>query len=291
MPLARIGDLNGPPEEVAFRIEQAKGLSALYDEFVAFDQDDSHERAPGIHASELYPCLRKVVYSCMGTPKKNNVSKFWKQRFKVGSAIHSMLQKDFHKMAKQEVIGQAKTFASYIAEKTGCRMEFEDEAPVSPKYQAIAAHYNLHSSCDGIFSFFDLVTDECVLRVGLEAKSKSAPEYEKLKIPESQHLRQGHIYMAALDVPLIWFFYMNKSNQNNTDSKAPWLVVWQPEIWAEVEERCRRVLTLAANNDLPPREETVVCQFCPWSYTCQPPSLRDDTRQERRPVTLRGPNR
>lgn len=290
MPLARIGDLNGPPDEVAFRIEQAKKLSDLYDEFIAFDQEDSHERPPGIHASELYPCLRKAVYSCMGTPKRNNVSKFWKQRFKVGSAIHEMLQKDFHKMAKQEAVGAAKTFAAHVAEKMGCRLEFQDEVPVSPKHQAIAAHYQLYSHCDGVFSFFDLETDECVLRIGLEIKSKSADEYAKLKIPESQHVRQGHIYMASLDLPLMWFVYMNKSNQNNTDSKAPWLMVWQPEIWAEVEQRCRRILTLAENNDLPPREETVICQFCPWAYTCQPPSIHNDSFQHRRPAVLRGPS-
>jgi hypothetical protein len=260
----------------------------MYDEFIAFDQADSHERAPGIHASELYPCLRKVVYSLMNVPKKNNVSKFWKQRFKVGSAIHDMLQRDFHKMAKQQVIGQAKTFAEHIAEKMNCRMAFESEAPVSPKFQAIAAHYNIHSSCDGIFSFFDLDTDELVLRIGLEIKSKSAPEYEKLKVPEEQHIRQGHIYMACLDVPLIWFFYMNKSNQNNTNSQAPWLMVWQPKIWVEVENRCIDATAHAARNQLPPRTETVICQFCPWAYTCEPASVRDDSpRQLRR--GLRGP--
>jgi hypothetical protein len=289
MPLARIEDLNGPPDEVAFRIEQAKKLSDLYDEFIAFDQDDVHERPPGIHASELYPCIRKAVYSCMGTPKKNKVSKFWKQRFKVGQAIHTMLQRDFHTMAKQDAVDAAKTFASIVAERMRCRMEFEDEVPVSPKHQAIAAYYSLYSHCDGIFSFFDLETDERVLRIGLEAKSKSMPEYEKLKVPEHQHIRQGHIYMATLDLPLMWFMYMNKSNQNNTNSKAPWLMVWQPEIWAEVEERCRRILTLAGNRDLPPREESVICQFCPWSYTCQPPSLRDDTTKQRIHV-LRGPS-
>jgi hypothetical protein len=288
MALARIADLNGPPEEVAFRVGQATRLSELYDEFVAFDQDDVHERPPGIHASELYPCLRKPVYSLMNTPKKNNVSKFWKQRFKVGSAIHEMLQRDFHKMAKQDAINAAKTFAATIAEKMGCRLEFEDEVAVSPTHQEIAAFYKLYSHCDGIFSFFDLETDECVLRVGLEAKSKSLPEYDKLKVPEDQHIRQGHIYMACLDLPLIWFLYMNKSNQNNTDSKAPWLMVWQPEIWTEVEARCRTALALAEKKELPPREETVICQFCPWAYTCQPLSIRDDSQRPAR-RSLRGP--
>jgi hypothetical protein len=287
MPLARIEDLNGPSEEVAFRIEQAKGLSALYDEFVAFDQEENHERPPGIHASEIYPCTRKAVYSCMGTPKKHNVSKFWKQRFKVGHAIHSMMQSDFDKMGQQaqDDVNAAKSFASIIAEKMDCRMEFQSEVAISPKHQTIAAHYQLYSHCDGIFSFFSLKTNEIVLRVGLEIKSKSDPEYTKLKAVEEEHIRQGHIYMAALDLPLIWFFYTNKSNQNNTDSKAPWLMVWQPSIWAEVEERCRRILTLAQARELPPRVETVRCQFCPWAWTCAPLSVNDRSK----PTPMREP--
>jgi hypothetical protein len=289
MPLASIDDLNGPPEEVAFRIEQAKRLSDLYDSFIAFDQDDGHVRPPGIHASELYPCLRKTVYSLLDTPKKNRVSKFWKQRFKVGSAIHSMLQADFHKMAKQQVVGEAVTFAFHIAKQMNCRMEFQDEVQVSPEHQALAARYQLYSHCDGIFTFTDINTNEIVLRIGLEAKSKSQPEYERLKVPESQHARQAMIYMACLDLPLMWFFYMNKSNQNNTNSSAPWLMVWQPELWKEVEERCQSALDHAAAQELPPRTEFVGCEFCPWAYTCKPTNvMKDYNRPQTRRDGLRG---
>jgi hypothetical protein len=276
MALAQIKDLNGPPEEVARRIEQAKKLSELYDSFIAFDQEDSHDRPPGIHASDLYPCARKAVYAVLDIPKKNRISKFWKQRFKVGHAIHDMVQKDFHKMARQQVKEEAQTFAFHIAREMNCRMTFEDEAEIKPSLQPLAAHYNIHSSCDGIFSFFDLDTDELVLRVGLEAKSKSQDEYAKLKVPEGQHARQAIVYMACLDLPLMWFFYMNKSNQNNTNSNAPWLMVWQPELWNEVAGRCSDVLAAAAVNELPPREVTVVCEFCPWAYTCQPPNVMKD---------------
>ena len=72
MPLASIADLNGPTEEVTKYIEQAKELSQLYDDFVVLDEEE-HKRAPGIHASELYPCLRKPVYSLLDAPKKIRV--------------------------------------------------------------------------------------------------------------------------------------------------------------------------------------------------------------------------
>jgi CRISPR/Cas system-associated exonuclease Cas4 (RecB family) len=290
MALASIDDLNGPPEEVEFRIEQAKKLSDLYNDFIDFDQEDGHHRTPGIHASELYPCMRKAVYACLDTPKKNKVSKFWKQRFKVGHAIHNMVQADFHRMAKKQGYSEAITFAGHIAAAMNCSMSFEAEVPVSPKLQKLAERYNLHSSCDGVFTFTDLDSGIVVLRVGLEIKSKSQDEYAKLRVPEEQHVAQAHIYMANLDLPLMWFFYMNKSNQNNTNSSAPFLMVWQPDVWQKLEERCRTVLALVERKELPPRTEFIGCEFCPWSYTCKPSIIHSDSpqRQSRR-ESIRGP--
>jgi hypothetical protein len=284
MPLASIADLNGPTEEVIRCVEMAKELSSLYDDYIVLDQDDGGHRAPGIHASELYPCLRKSVYSVLGTPKKPHVAKFWKQRFKVGTAVHTMMQEDFHKMAKRSQQGKAMRVAEDAANKMNCILEFEDEVRVHPSKQAIAARYKLHSSCDGVFTFRDKTTNEVVLRVGLEIKTEAPDGYEKLKEPKKEHVRQAHIYMACLDLPLMWFLYMNKGNQNNTGSAAPWLVTWQPQVWAELEERCKTVLDFAERNELPDRTETMVCEFCPWSYTCQPSNM---TRAFQRPNNRR----
>lgn len=275
MPLVSIADLNGPPDEVAYRTEQARQLSAMYDEFITFD--DGHYRAPGIHASELYPCLRKVIYSLLDVPRKPMVAKFWKQRFKMGSAIHSMVQADFHKMtAKSRALAYAAEFAS----TRGLFLKFEDELPCTPEHQALAAHYNIHSACDGVFTFYEdnpnneQKTPSPVLRVGLEIKSEAPNGYESLRAPKPEHVRQGHIYMACLDLPLMWFFYMNKGNQNNTESSHPYLIPFQSEVWREVEERCQEALALAARKELPPRTETIVCEFCPWSYECKPDNAK-----------------
>lgn len=290
MPLASIADLNGPPEEVALRIGQAKKLSALYDDFIALDQDDGHVRPPGLHASELYPCLRKPVYSMMDVEKKPNVSRFWKQRFKVGTAIHLMLQRDFHKMSQRSALGQVMRTVSNLAEDINCLFEFEDEVPVSPAHQELARYYNLYSHCDGIFTFKDHETHEVVLRVGLEAKSMSPGEYEDLKKPKDEHVRQAHVYMACLDLPLMWFLYMNKGNQNNTPSQSPYLQPFQPAVWAELEDRFRTIHGFVERGELPPRTETVVCQFCPWSHTCQPSNMTQAYQpKSNRRETIRGP--
>lgn len=271
MALASISDLNGSADEISRRIEQAKQLSTKYDAFIDTEQD-GHDRAAGIHASELYPCLRKAVYSILDAPRQPYVAKFWKQRFKMGKQIHLMMQDDFHRMAKATQTAEAHTRAQAMADEMDCIMEFDAEVEVHPDKQELARYYQLHSACDGIFTFRDRTTGLVVLRVGLEIKSEAPAGYEALKKPKDEHVRQAHIYMAALDLPLMWFFYMNKGNQNNTNSMAPWLVVFQPEIWKEIEDRCRTALDFSARGELPERVEGIFCQFCAWSYECKPPT-------------------
>lgn len=273
MPLASISDLNGPPEEITRRINQAKRMGALYDTYVNMAQD-GHERAVGIHASELYPCLRQSVYSLAGVPRRPNVSKFWKQRFKIGSRYHSMIQEDFEAIANatahNDAFAQAFQKAMRLAEDMDCVIEFTPEVPVTPKHQALAAYWQLQSACDGIFTFRERATGIVVLRLGLEIKTSSPDEYKELKGPKFEHVRQAHLYMGSLDIPILWFFYINKGNQNNTRSEAPYLIIFQPAIWAELEDRFQQVHTHAQAQTLPPRTESIVCEFCAWSYVCQP---------------------
>lgn len=287
MALASIADLNGSPEEVALRIKQAKTLSEMYDDFLLLEQDvpDDGHRKPGIHASELYPCLRKPVYSLGLVEPRRRVSKFWLQRFKVGFVIHSMMQGDFHRMAKRSQKREAMRLAHKQALDLDLDLFFEDEVKVSPEHQALAAHYQMHSSADGIFTFADRNHGEPVLRIGLEIKTESPDEYAKLKEPKPEHLRQAHLYMAALDLPLMWFFYMNKGNQNNTNSEAPYLVVWNPMIWQEVEGRMQIAHEHVKQGTLPERNEGIFCEFCPWNYTCEPPNLFGGQKQ--RPTSRR----
>ena len=277
MPLASIADLNGDNAEVTLRINQAKRLATIYDTYVNMMQD-GHSREPGIHASELYPCMRQAVYSVGGTPRQPNVSKFWKQRFKVGSRLHSMYQEDFHGMAKASIKHEMFQHALRVAMEMDCFMEFDDEVRVRPELQPLAAYYKIYSSCDGVFRFYDSSTRELVLRIGLEIKTASPDEYKELKGPKEEHMRQAHLYMGCLDLPLMWFLYTNKGNQNNTKSEAPYLVVYRPEIWSELELRFQAVHAAVQAQVLPPRVETVVCEFCAWSYTCKPSNARGYTQ-------------
>jgi len=282
MPLAKIADLGGDPEEVAYCIEVAQSLSTLYDEFMNnFDEGDDH-RSPGIHASEVNKCLRQAAYTIRATEKRKDIAASWQKRFQIGHAVHAMVQEHFKRMC----IRRSKEIAANLASRHGWLVEFEAEVKCAPGKQELASYYNIHSSCDGVFTFTEPGTSEVMLRVALEIKTEAPDSYKDLKKPKDDHVAQAHLYMACLDIPVIWFFYFNKGNQNNTDSSSPWLVVWQPEVWKRLEDRIKRVLTAVHYNEIPPREEGVHCEFCPYSWDCQPAKL---TYKNRKFVTVRRP--
>ena len=270
MPLTKIADLLNEPSDLIQRLVQARQLANGYDAFIANSRGDGHARLPGIHASEVSGCERKIVYSLLATPRKDSISKNWRQRFQMGHAIHGMLQRDFHQMAK----------------KSGGLIAFEDEVLIAPAIQQVASQWFINSSCDGVFTFFDEPGGPPVLRIALEIKSEAPDGYDKLKAPKPEHIEQGHIYMKALDVPLIWYLYMNKANQNNTDTSGPFLVTFDPAIWDKLEAKFQRCFDLADKEEIPPREESMICQFCAFSYCCQPPSL-SGSNPTRRVISLR----
>lgn len=265
MPLTRISDLNQPIEEIQPYIDLAKSLSKMYDDLLERWEEEGH-RAPGIHASELNKCVRQTYYSVIALEKQNSTSVNMRRRFHIGHAVHEMVQKELHKLA-------AKLQAEEIAAQNGWYLQFEDEVRVSPKHQALAEKYKIHSSCDGVFTFRELEHGEPVLRVGLEIKTENPDGYEKLTKPKQEHIEQVHIYMACLDLPLVWFFYMNKGNQNTTSSSAPWLIPFDPQIWGNLEVRAQEVIAHEIAGTEPRREEGHHCSFCPYSWKCQPASL------------------
>lgn len=260
MPLLTIDDLkNGDPAEVLELTTMATGLSQMYEKFIAEEPKDGNKRAPGIHASEISGCERKIVYSILKTERRDEAEPVWRRRFKIGHAIHDMFQRDFHRMAKRDDM----------------LIDFVDEVKLRPgPDQFYSSKWDIYSSCDGIFTIKDARTLEPIVRVVLEIKSSAPDDYEKMKAPKAEHIEQAHVYMACLDVPFTWFLYYNKGNQNYTPSDNPsFFVKFDPKIWADLEERFERVHTAAAMNALPERKESILCEFCPFAWTCQPKTV------------------
>jgi hypothetical protein len=278
--LAGIADLDRP--EAPDMIELAQKLSTMYEDFLDDFQEDKAVRDPGIHASEIVACIRKSFYCLTEVEKKSSPGKTWTKRFEVGHALHEMVQTHFRRMAKRE---NAKKYAQTLAKMNGWHLTFEPEVKVAPHLQELAAHYRIYSSCDGVFTFRLSPESPPFLRVGLEIKTEAPDGYEKLKSPKLTHLEQMHVYMAALDLPLAWFFYFNKGNQNSTPSTGPWLIRFDMNIWAKLESRINVAFQAAIDGVEPPREEGMHCEFCSWSYACGPKYL--DRNKPRSIVSVR----
>lgn len=254
-------------------------LSQLYFDHISRDQDENYEyrveifgsktRAPGIHASEISKCQKLLVYSILGVERKiesDTVDVNMLMRFRVGTAIHSMIQNDWER----------------IAAKSGGSLGFQSEAKINPSLGGYAGRWGIHSSCDGIITFLD--NGQPYLRVGLEIKSISADGYDKLRQPEPDHKEQTTLYMATLDLPLMWVVYYNKSNSNISTSYPPFLFQFDPKLWGELESRFAGARSLAEKQTLPQGTEGFQCGWCPYSWCCKPAYLKQRNASSRPPV-------
>ena len=265
-PLLTINDLDTISDsDKAYHLTRIAELGDMYEKFVAHDPggyaytvDIGREdaRSPGLHASEMSGCMRRLVYSLSGLPRKadaTNINPNMKMRFKVGHGVHAFIQNDFHRIADSR-----------------SDLLFEDEVRIDSSLGGVAAEHDVSSSCDGLFTF--LTHGVPVLRLGLEIKTKSHGMYEKMKKPDKEHLEQTNIYMKTLDVPLMWTLYINKSNAHFTKPKSPYLFQVNQELWDDQEIHIIHARHLASKYpaDLPDREESLPCSWCPWSYECKP---------------------
>jgi len=260
VPLLTIDDmLRGNPDEVASLIGQASLLSQKFDEYLRDSSRGEEHRAPGIHASEVSGCERRIVYSLLNYPRSGGgTDNTWRKRFMMGTAVHEMLQGEFHKWAVRS---------------KSC-VTFQDEVTIAPHLQQMAAKWHIFSHCDGMFVVRKSWDGPALFRVLLEIKTMSPSEFQNLKAPKEEHIDQSHIYMACLDVPMIWLLYWNKGNQNTTGTDNPnFLVRFNQRRWSELEAKFERVHQAAALEKLPDREESVRCEFCAFSHHCQPTIL------------------
>lgn len=270
MQLTTIADLKQPAASKAALIERAMQLGPWYNEFKETDNSSykyevdiggEKERAAGIHASEISNCKRLMVYSIQGAQRKSvsgaNADGNMRMRFSIGHAVHAMVQNEMHRMAARFNGGLA----------------FEDEVRINPSLGGAAKKWGMHSSCDGVFTFLN--QGDPYLRVGFEIKTASGLSFPKMAKPDKSHLEQTCLYMKALDLPLMWIFYYNKSNSNWTGPTSPHLFQFDEHLWTKtLEPRFSSAIEQARTGNLPPREEGRHCNWCPFAWTCNPSNSR-----------------
>lgn len=252
-----------------------KTISKLGDRYESFLNNRTEPpREPGIHASEISVCLRKIVYS-ISTPRDNKrPSAFWRRKFELGHAVHSMVQAQFREMAGIPAH----------------RIRFVDEVKIHPDKQRLAADFDIHSSTDGVFDLLDEWM-EPEYRSILEIKTKSKDEYKKLREPEPEHVEQAHVYMACLDVPYTWFFYWDKDTHMYTHPTDVFLITFDQQLWDNIEDRMMHAYGYMREGSFPPREDGYHCEICAWSNTCQPKYLQPNEKSFARDKKVHLPTR
>lgn len=269
MPLLRIADLGSAEPSL---IAMAQSISDTYENY---EGEDEHDRPPGIHASEVSGCPRRAVYTMLGTQKLEKPARMWRRKFKHGHWVHAGLQHDMHKMAKS----------------MDGKLKFYDEVPINPYNSAIAQQFDIYSSCDGIFLIRvpgPSGTLQDVVRVGLEIKTASPQEYEKLQAPKPEHIEQVHVYMACLDLPCFWIMYYNKGNENTTPSRGRFFVQFDHQIWDSLVARFNDWFDIIDRTELPDRAEGIGCEWCPYRWTCNPVNVRKSRGAEQVPASTVG---
>lgn len=280
MRLLTIDDLNDPDNKWQPLLEHIAWFGRAYEAWKALDtgfgrtvsvhMGDDTNRTPGLHASELNSCLRQAFYAVKGETRDIDPTKLdvnMRMRFHLGTAMHSLLQDDFHR----------------VAATTGGRVLFEDEVKIDKSLGGVAEKYDYSSSADGVFTFLD-ETGVPYLRFGLEIKTMSDKEFEKNKKPTAKHHEQGTFYQKNLDLPLIWYLYYNKSNSNWTRPEAPWIIPFDNKEWGKIEAKSESVHLHVVNNNTPDREEGMHCKWCPFTKQCQPTMLKlHSTRKRSKP--------
>jgi len=239
--------------KIAFAILQDPAFNPkpLYDKGLREQEASKPARLPGVHASEVASCVRKVRFtlngaSKVGPPSLKNVD--LKKRFALGHAIHDMVQS-----------------ALKVGAKTG-NISFEEEVELADT--SLGKELNLRSKADGVFTFHN---DEGapIARIGLEIKTEDHDAWKKITEPKEEHLDQATVYMAALDLPLMYFAYVSKSSGEWTPFKVPFTYVFEHGRWDKLRQRILQANAETNPYSLPGAAKSGTCMACSYRHLCR----------------------
>lgn len=198
-------------------------------------------RTHGIHPSSACKkgvCLLKLYYECTGEldPKRAYEQATF-ANWDIGTLLHDTYQTYFGDMYEEQFTDEVKLVDEVL---------------------------HIKSRTDGLFNF-------PVVRFVLEAKSiKEGGNYGWAKVqqkPQEDNVRQSHFYMKLSDSPFALIFYMNK-NKGLLKEHA---VVFDPELWSELEDEIVAPVVNAAFNDGPAVQASpgYGCRWCDFNHCCK----------------------
>lgn len=239
-------------KDAAFAILSDPNLDplVLYEEGLLRRQAEEPVRLPGVHASEISKCLRMVRFSLNGAskvPPRKLPKVDLKKRFAIGHAVHELVQ------------------AAY-AKGCGRSVRFEPEVELADT--PLGRELNLRSKTDGVITHLDS-SGQPFIRIGLEIKTDTNEAWQKRVMPDEDHLDQVTVYMAALDLPLMYISYVNKSSGECTPFKAPFAYVFDEARWKSIRARIERASSEENPFNLPAASKSSACMTCSYRHHCK----------------------
>jgi CRISPR/Cas system-associated exonuclease Cas4 (RecB family) len=197
-----------------------------------------------------YPmgCGRKLYYSYIGEPSEGAIEPKLQRIFDTGTAIHTQLQ----------------SYLGEIAQRSEGEFEFTPEADISPDNNKVADRMDISGHTDGIITVH---VPDLTVRFGLEIKSINDNGYKATKGPHAEHIMQGTVYQACLDLPVFLFLYYSKNDSNMAEFIHP----FDKLRWQAIVDKLTYVQEMAMKKEMPPREVSYQCSTCRWKKTCKPP--------------------
>lgn len=196
-------------------------------------------------------CGRKLCYEYKDdVEKRGRIKPRIRRIFDTGSAVHLQIQ----------------GYLADLAEEEGDI--FECEVPAFPETSEVGDLFDIGGTSDGIWTV--LTKDK--IRFGVEIKSMKHELFEKLTRVKPEHLVQGTVYCALLDIPFMLYLYYDKNDSNWLEFPVP----FNEDIWNAVVEKLTMVRDHALSGTMPPREITFFCEKdCPYAYHCKPKQHRE----------------
>ena len=266
--LTSIADLKGMQRGLLKEVTVVNRIEALLEDMnlapaklcAEFGMGDATRRTHIFHASMVgslsgnsldgkYPmgCGRQLYYSYTNAESEGAWEPRMRRVLDTGSALHAQLQAYLHEVAK----------------RSNGNERFEDEVDVDPEINEIADQLDLSGHLDGIYK----ILKPTPIRFGIEIKTINDNGYKNTRGPHGEHIMQGTIYQACMDLPVMLFIYYNK----NDSSLAEYVQVFDPHRWEAIKEKILLLKQKAITKELPDQEVTFACNNCRYKGLCKPP--------------------
>lgn len=207
-----------------------------------------HPRYAGFHPSQINSsCMLKLYNEIVGIPESKRTEPRLQLIFDLGHAVHAMFQK--------------------YGEKGAWGRNYSPEAPVNAETSELAEELMIEGHADAdTLMMVDRPEWPVAYEVGVvhEYKTSNSNNFNKLTRPKPEHQMQALIYSACLNRPVVTYLYMNKDDQNLADFP----VEFKPDVWANVYNKIKMMVTMYKEGIAPKGETGYHCQECPYVHSC-----------------------